>query len=94
MSEAVSRQVAFAAEHAGRWRDADAARSYASRPPYPAEVFDALERLIADEPRHVLDVGCGTGKIARPLAAGVARVDAVDLAQEMVETGMRLPGAQ
>jgi SAM-dependent methyltransferase len=92
MSEAVSRQAAFAAVHAGRWRDADAARSYASRPPYPDETIDALASLIADEPRTVLDVGCGTGKLARPLAARVARVDAIDLAKEMIEEGVRLPG--
>lgn len=92
MSRAVSHQAAFAAEHAGRWQDTDAARSYASRPPYPDETFDLLDGLIADEPRHVLDVGCGTGKLARPLAARVARVDAIDLAKEMVEQGARLAG--
>lgn len=92
MSRAASHQAAFAAEHAGRWQDEDAARSYASRPPYPDETFDVLEGLIADEPRNVLDVGCGTGKLARPLAARAARVDAIDLAKEMVELGRRLPG--
>ncbi len=92
MGDAAARQAAFAAEHAGRWCDADAARSYASRPPYPDETFDVLESLIADEPRAVLDVGCGTGKLARPLAVRVARVDAVDLAKEMIEEGTRLPG--
>ncbi|MEX2207734.1 MAG: class I SAM-dependent methyltransferase [Myxococcota bacterium] len=92
MSRAVSHQAAFAAEHAGRWQDADAARSYASRPPYPDETFEILAGLIADEPRHVLDVGCGTGKLARPLAGRVSRVDAIDRAREMVELGAGLPG--
>jgi SAM-dependent methyltransferase len=79
-------------EHALRWQDADAARSYASRPPYPDETFDLLEELLVDEPRHVLDLGCGTGKLARALAPRVARVDAIDLAAEMIEEGRRLPG--
>ena len=92
VSRAAAIQAEFAAEHARRWQDADAARSYASRPPYPDETFDILVALIADEPRHVLDVGCGTGKIARKLAARVARVDAVDLAAEMVEAGRARPG--
>lgn len=92
MSRATPTQAQFAAEHARRWQDSDAARSYRSRPPYPSETFDILESLIADEPRHVLDVGCGTGKLARELAPRVARVDAVDLAAEMVAEGARLPG--
>lgn len=82
----------FTAAHAGRWRDRDAARSYRNRPPYPAETFDLLDSLIAGEARVVLDIGCGSGAIARPLASRVDRVDAIDLAAEMVEEGRRLPG--
>ena len=69
MSRAATHQAQFAAEHAGRWQDTDAARSYASRPAVPGrDVRRSSTRLIADEPRHVLDVGCGTGKLARRLA--------------------------
>jgi SAM-dependent methyltransferase len=82
----------FLAEHAERWRDRDAARSYRHRPPYPFETFDLLEGLIVDEPRVVLDIGCGTGAIARPLAARVMRVDAIDMAAEMLDEGRSLPG--
>jgi SAM-dependent methyltransferase len=85
-------QSPFRPDHACRWQDADAARSYENRPPYPAETFDILESLISDGPRHVLDIGCGTGKLARPLARRVARVDAIDLAAEMIAEGKRLPG--
>ena len=92
MSRSISTQRQFASEHARRWQDPDAARSYASRPPYPEETFEILDSLIVDEPRHVLDVGCGTGKIARALAPRVARVDAIDFAAEMVAEGARLPG--
>src|SRR5690349_2559845 len=39
---------------------------YHLRPSYPPQTFELLTDLIVDEPRVVLDVGCGTGKIARP----------------------------
>ena len=44
------------------------ADAYQHRPPYPDEVFDLLERLIAGRPRAVLDIGAGEGALARPLA--------------------------
>ena len=80
------------AEHAQRWRDPDAARSYRNRAPYPPETFDLICALIADEPCTVLDIGCGTGAIARALAPRVVRVDAIDLADEMIAEGRTLPG--
>jgi trans-aconitate methyltransferase len=45
------------------------AQAYQYRPPYPAETFDILERVVADRPADVLDLGAGEGAIARPLAA-------------------------
>jgi SAM-dependent methyltransferase len=88
----IPRPPQFTETHALRWRDADAARVYRHRPSYPAATFDLLVSLIADEPRAVLDLGCGTGNIARPLAPRVARVDAIDLAQEMIDEARTLPG--
>ncbi|MDQ3704568.1 MAG: class I SAM-dependent methyltransferase [Chloroflexota bacterium] len=41
-------------------------------------------------PKNVLDAGCGTGPIARPLAARVDRVDAVDISKAMIEEGKRM----
>jgi SAM-dependent methyltransferase len=41
---------------------ADAERYDRSRPSYPAELVDDL---VANKPVRVLDVGCGTGKVAR-----------------------------
>ena len=70
------------------------ADAYRHRPPYPAEVFDVLERLIADRPAAVLDLGAGEGALARPLAERVDHVDTVDISAAMVEAGRRRPGGR
>jgi SAM-dependent methyltransferase len=77
---------------AATFGDPDVAASYRYRPTYPPAVFDHLLGLIADEPRTVLDLGCGTGFLARPLAPLVDRVDAVDISEAMIAEGRRLPG--
>jgi ubiquinone/menaquinone biosynthesis C-methylase UbiE len=68
------------------------AAAYRHRPPYPPAVFGVLAELIVDQPRAVLDVGCGDGALARHLVASVDRVDAVDVSVAMVENGRELPG--
>jgi trans-aconitate methyltransferase len=68
------------------------AQAYRFRLPYPNEVFDTLHGLIRDEPRTVLDIGTGTGDLARPLTARVERVDAVDPSPAMLAEGRALPG--
>lgn len=79
-------------EDAAQFRDQSVAAAYVNYPPYSAEVFRVLERLIQDEPRIVLDVGCGTGDVARPLAALVEHVDAVDPSASMIEVGRAREG--
>lgn len=76
---------------AASFQDASVVQAYQYRPSYPDAAFDLLTELMVDSPRHVLDVGCGTGAVARPLAARVEHVDAIDISQEMVEQGKRLP---
>lgn len=78
--------------HALRWQDADAARSYKSRPPYAPAMYDFLRTLITDAPTRVLDIGCGTGKVARGLAHLVDHIDAIDIAAEMIAEAKLLPG--
>lgn len=78
--------------NAASFQERDVAGAYRHRPPYPAEVFDILVGLIAGTPRTVLDIGCGTGDLARPLVAHTARLDAVDFSRAMLEQGRRLPG--
>jgi SAM-dependent methyltransferase len=82
------------AELAATFADPGVASAYRHRPPYPPEVFDALEHLITDRPRDVLDLGAGQGALARALAARVDAVDAVDVSAAMLAEGARLPGGR
>ena len=79
-------------DYAEQFQDPSVVEAYAARPPYPDELFDLLDELLEDQPRVVLDAGCGTGSVARPLAARVDRVDAVDFSEGMVAAGRTLPG--
>lgn len=78
--------------YASQFFDPSVVAAYAFRPPYPDAVFPLLTELITAEPAAVLDLGCGTGDIARPLAPLVAYVDAVDISAPMLALGKRLPG--
>ena len=79
-------------KYAEQFKDSSIAEAYHHRPPYTDETIHALVGLITDEPRMVLDVGCGTGDLARRLAGLVERVDAVDFSQAMLSRGRELPG--
>lgn len=72
--------------------DEEVVAAYAHRLPYGQEVYDTLLGLIADNPRTVLDAGCGLGDIARGLAQHVDRVDAVDPSAVMVRAGKASAG--
>lgn len=79
-------------EYADQFKDRSVADAYVNYPPYPAEVFEVLDSLIRGTPRIVLDIGCGTGDVARPLAPLVERVDAVDQSAAMIEIGRSREG--
>jgi SAM-dependent methyltransferase len=82
----------LSAEYGAWFKDPLVVAAYPSRPPYPAAVIQALRALAVDAPRAVLDVGCGTGDLARRLAPLVERVDAVDFSAGMIARGRRLAG--
>ncbi len=53
---------------------------------YPPELIDRLvERAGLGSSSRVLDLGCGTGQVAVPLAAHAGEVVAVDVEQEMLD---------
>ncbi|MBX5449674.1 class I SAM-dependent methyltransferase [Thermogemmatispora sp.] len=86
--------LAFERERVKRFQEHHLVERYHLRPPYPPETFVILRGLIVDEPRVVLDLGCGIGNIARPLASFVDRVDAVDSSLAMLERARELPGGE
>jgi SAM-dependent methyltransferase len=79
-------------EYARQFHDASIVAAYGYRPPVPDEVLTVLLGLIPEHPAAVLDIGCGRGELARPLAARVHRVDAIDWSPNMIAMGRRLPG--
>ena len=80
-------------EFASQFTDPSVVAAYHHRPPYPAEVFEILSGLVVP-PGMVLDVGTGTGEIARGLVGRVAGVDALDPSAGMLAEGRRLPGGE
>src|SRR5205823_2549716 len=79
------------AAYASQFQDAAVARSYPRRPPYPQELFPALAGLIGHGVRKVLDLGTGTGAVARGLGGLVDRVDAVDISRPLLDVARSLP---
>lgn len=78
-------------EYASQFKDPAVVAAYRCRPAYPDAIFPMLADLVVGHPRAVLDVGCGTGFIARPLVDYVDRVDGVDFSAPMLDTARRLP---
>lgn len=78
-------------EYAAQFQDPTVAAAYRYRPGYPESLFPRLADLVVGSPRTVLDVGCGTGFVARPLASYVDRVDGVDFSAPMLEVARALP---
>ena len=74
------------------FQDESVVAVYHKRPRYPDETFEFLGSLISDEPRRVLDVGCGLGELARGLLPYADHIDAVDFSPAMVARGSRLEG--
>ncbi|MEV0766413.1 methyltransferase domain-containing protein [Nocardia sp. NPDC050435] len=62
------------------------------RPAYPDAMFADLIRRAGDGGR-LIDLACGTGEIAIPLASRFAGVQAVDLEPDMVEVGRQKAAA-
>ena len=80
-------------EYALQFCDGSVVEAYVHRPPYPSQVFEELRALMRDAAHGVvLDLGCGTGDIARMLSPGVRRVDAVDQSAAMLKKARSLPG--
>ena len=78
--------------HAAAFQLQSVVGAYHLRPPYPPELIDALLDLDRGARGPVLEVGCGTGELARALAPRVSRIDAVDISAPMLERARGMPG--
>ena len=87
-----SRPDFWGKEFGTRFQNQNVADRYLLRPKYPPETFRILASLITNEPRVLLDAGCGTGDVARHLLDYVERIDAVDNYIPMMEQGKTQPG--
>ncbi len=81
----------FGQQYASAFREESVAGAYAYRPPYPPAAFKVLTGLLPSKPQRLLDVGCGTGALARKLTFLDLPIDAVDISPAMVARGQRLP---
>jgi len=71
------------------FEDPAVARSYLHRPEYPRAVFETLRNLNSSR-GSLLDLGCGSGKIARGLAPDFVSVTAVDASRAMLDAARAL----
>ena len=78
-------------KYAEQFKDTCIVEVYHHRLPYSDEAINKLIALVIDEPRVILDVGCGTGDLARRLVSQVERVDAIDFSSSMIDKGKTLP---
>jgi SAM-dependent methyltransferase len=79
-------------QHAEQFCDAAVVAAYGARPPYFERVIALIVGLVLDEPPRVLDLGCGTGEIARRLAPHVEQITAIDQSPAMLAAARSLPG--
>lgn len=66
---------------------------YKFRPPYPSEIYDQIVAF-APQTRCLVDLGCGEGKIARPMSDIFEQVVAVDPSSQMLKLGRSLPNGR
>jgi len=85
----------LAPRYAQQFEDAEVARHYHTRPPYPDEVFQILGGLLRAQDRFVLELGCGTGELTLGLFEHVPllHIDAVDPSSAMLAVARARPGA-
>jgi ubiquinone/menaquinone biosynthesis C-methylase UbiE len=74
-------------KYAEQFKDTSVVEAYHYRLPYADEAINKLIALVIDEPRTILDVGSGTGDLARRLVNQVEQVNAVDFSSSMIDKG-------
>ncbi len=78
--------------HAEQFCDASIVEAYTARPPYAAGLDPLFIELAGGAGSHLLDLGCGTGELARRLAPRVRAITAIDQSERMIARARTLPG--
>ncbi|TAK71000.1 MAG: class I SAM-dependent methyltransferase [Dehalococcoidia bacterium] len=78
-------------ENAAAFQLAGVVAGYHLRTPYPAALTDVLQGLMKPRGGRVIELGCGTGELARMIAPGAERVDAVDISGPMLDRARAMP---
>jgi SAM-dependent methyltransferase len=79
-------------EYAGQFDDESVVAVYAARPPYPESLIEQVASRTGGSRARLLDLGCGTGELARRLAPLVAAITAVDRAPRMIAAAQAMAG--
>lgn len=75
------------------FKAAEVSELYVHRPPYASDIYGCLAEH-APSTRRLLDLGCGEGRIARPLSTVFDQVVAVDPSANMIGLGKSLENGQ
>jgi 2-polyprenyl-3-methyl-5-hydroxy-6-metoxy-1,4-benzoquinol methylase len=79
-------------KYAAQFQDESIVAAYGTRPPYPAELMPLILDHAGTPNPHILDLGCGTGELARRLASHTQAVTAIDHSERMIAQARALPG--
>ncbi len=79
-------------EYAGQFDDPSIVAAYDARPPYPASLLDLALEVAGAASARLLDLGCGTGELARRLAQRARAIVAVDRSARMIAAARGAPG--
>lgn len=89
----MSRPAGLSGPYPAQWSDPGMADAYAARPPYDPAAIDQLVQL-ARPGLPVLDLGAGTGDLARPLADRGLQAVGLEPSAAMIAAGRQQPGGQ
>ena len=84
--------VGLGPSYASQFNDASIVAAYTSRPPYPEALISLILDLAGGANGRILDLGCGTGELARRLALRLQSVTAMDSSERMITLARTLPG--
>jgi SAM-dependent methyltransferase len=79
------------ASHAEQFGDPAVVAAYEARPPYPLALDRLFVELAGGSAARLLDLGCGTGELARRLVPRIDAIVAIDRSERMIARGRLLP---